>query len=136
MKMQISHTKMHSSYYNENFYDFTIDVNETVKLKENRRKRIPDKEKLFHNIEYLRAKEFLNLHKIYDDKFYEIFYVEKAPKDSLNRFLYEQLSIMKKSDDDDDDEYSIIQKPKNIYKLDTFKIEIISNCVIISQTFM
>jgi hypothetical protein len=125
--MQISHTKMHSSYYNENFYDFTIDVNETVKLKENRRKRIPDKEKLFHNIEYLRAKEFLNLHKIYDDKFYEIFYVEKAPKDSLNRFLYEQLSIMKKSDDDDDDEYSIIQKPKNIYKLDTFKIEIISN---------
>lgn len=135
MKLQISHTKMHSSYYNENFYDFTIDVNDTIKLKErsssssSSRRRIPDRQKLFHNIEYLRAKEFLNLHKIYDDKFYEIFYVEKAPKDSLNRFLYEQLSIMKKSDDDDDDydEYSIIQKPKNIYKLDTFKIEIISN---------
>ena len=112
---------MHSSYYNENFYDFTIDINEDeIKLKneESSVQRL----KCFHHYEYLRAKEFMHLHEAYDKKFNELFYMEKAPKDSLNRFLYEQLSLK-----NDQFESFMIQKPKNIYKMETFKIEIISN---------
>jgi phosphorylated CTD-interacting factor 1 len=115
---------MHSYYYNENFYDFTINstnvkiknANETLKIFKN-----------FHHYEYQRAKQFKNLHEIYDKKFNELFFIENAPKDSLNRFLYEQLSL--KSDECNKDKYydSFIPKPKNIYKLSTFKTEIFTN---------
>ena len=104
----------------ENLFDFSFDGKSFVQLRDKSKDGLKV-ERLFHNYEYLRAAEFKRLHEIYDKKFKELFSIEKAPKDSLNRFLYEQLSLKSQ------DEKNYIQKPENIYKLETFKTEIINS---------
>ena len=43
--------------------------------------------------EYLRSKLTLDFHKSFEEKFKNLFHMRFAPKDSINRFLYEQLSL-------------------------------------------
>ncbi len=69
--------------------------------------------------EYLRSKLTLDFHKSFEEKFKNLFHMRFAPKDSINRFLYEQLSLEHTS--------SLpihIPKPENILNLDTIDKEI------------
>jgi hypothetical protein len=67
--------------------------------------------------EYLRSKLTLGFHKSFEEKFKNLFHMRFAPKDSLNRFLYEQLSLKHTSS-------LSIPKPENILNLDTIDKEI------------
>jgi hypothetical protein len=83
--------------------------------------------RLIHD-EELERKQILNeLHKTYESKFKELFYTTTAPKDSLNRFLLEQLSLG--SDKSKDKEYRIeysscLNQTENILIMDTLSKEI------------
>ena len=83
--------------------------------------------RLIHD-EELERKQILNeLHKTYESKFKELFYTTTAPKDSLNRFLLEQLSLG--WDKSKDKEYRIeysscLNQTENIVMMDTLSKEI------------
>lgn len=70
--------------------------------------------------EYLHSKLIIEFHNDYETKFKSLFFMRFAPKDSLNRFLYEQLSLQKK---DRKNENSFL-KPENILEMDTIDKEI------------
>ena len=64
-------------------YDFTIES------KQQNSKQFDLKPSLEYECSKLIAKVFLN----YEEKYKDLFYAQWAPKDSLNRFFYEQLSL-------------------------------------------
>ena len=68
--------------------------------------------------EYKLSNCITNLHNSYEQKFKQLFQIKYAPKDSLNRFLYEQLSLSHKN------YLIIISSPENILNLDTLDKEI------------
>jgi hypothetical protein len=70
--------------------------------------------------EYLHSKLIIKFHNDYETKFKSLFFMRSAPKDSLNRFLYEQLSLQKKYAKN---EISFL-KPENILEMDTIDKEI------------
>ena len=74
--------------------------------------------------EYSRSKLISSFHKNYVENFKRLFFVRFAPKDSLNRFLYEQLSLQKSDSTTLDNIKMNLPKPDNIKELDTIDKEI------------
>ena len=75
--------------------------------------------------EYQLSKLIGNFHKKYQEKFTTLFHMRFAPKDSLNRFLYEQLSLPKSKQTSTSKASEInIPKPENIINLYTIDKEI------------
>lgn len=67
--------------------------------------------------EYEISQLIVGLHEAYEKKFIELFQMRFAPKDSLNRFLYEQLSLKNCPG-------SLIKAPENILQMNTIDKEI------------
>jgi hypothetical protein len=79
--------------------------------------------------EYKLSKCITNLHNNYEQKFKQLFQTKYAPKDSLNKFLLEQLSLNNNLN------LIIISKPENILKLDTLDKEIYTTYPLTSCCF-
>lgn len=78
-----------------------------------------DADLLIHK-EFRRRSVLAELHDKYEKKFTSTFYTDTVPKDSLNRFLYEQLSLESRSL-----EHSCcLKQPENILLMDTLAKEI------------
>lgn len=76
--------------------------------------------------EYKISQLIVSLHEAYEKKFIELFRMRFAPKDSLNRFLYEQLSLK-------DSAKTLIKAPENILHMNTIDKEIRTSFPITSQ---
>ena len=82
---------------------------------------------VMHELELERRAVLSKLHETYREKFKELFYTDLVPKDSLNRFLLEQISANESNSLDKLNEInmcSCISKPENIKLLDTLPKEI------------
>ena len=95
-----------SSNSKELGYNFTIESNSITRPKT----KLIEPEK-----ELKRSKLIQDLHSRYDKKCKELFYFKFTPKDSLNRFLLEQLSLP---------QTKLIQKPQHAIDMDTIDKEI------------
>jgi hypothetical protein len=101
---------------NEITYDFS---NNSIDNNNNNNNNDTEEPSIIHiEQEYKLSKCITNLHNSYEHKFKDLFQIKYAPKDSLNRFLYEQLSLSHKN------YLIIISSPENILKLDTLDKEI------------
>lgn len=90
-------------------YDFTLTYKSEIKT---------NLESISVQQEYESSKLVIKFHENYESKFKSLFQMRFAPKDSLNRFLYEQLSLSNRSNK------QLITSPENILKLDTLDKEI------------
>jgi hypothetical protein len=83
-------------------------------------KEIPNPE-----CEYLRSKLTLAFHKSFEEKVKSLLHTRFAPKDTLNRFLYEQLSFRNTSKPGQNHSINI-PKPENVFYLDTIDKEVLA----------
>jgi hypothetical protein len=96
------------------FYDFSVESNNQT----NNDSFIYNCEPIHVEQEYHLSKLIQTLHNNYEQKFKSLFHTFYAPKDSLNRFLYEQLSLSNRKRE------NLIVTPENILKMDTLDKEI------------
>lgn len=116
-------------------YDFTIRSNARVISSELTRNKSMNLDGCLHATEVKRKRILADLHDSYSSKFKEMFYTNAAPKDSLNRFLYEQFSLTRLSSTGSMEHSSCLIKPDNIMFMDTLKKEIYTAYPLISRAY-
>ena len=101
-------------------YDFSIKSNSKFSSKSNENQLI--KFQPFHSFELQRAQILSEFHSSYEEKVKELFFTDKPPKDALNRYLHEQLSIKSRVFNNENEDY-LLPKPDNELKTLIFKFK-------------